>query len=448
MPNSIAAIILAAGKGTRMNSSKPKVLHKLAGLPLIGHVLSSVGTLNPEIMTVVIGPEQDEIKQFVDPVNVVYQTKPLGTGHAVKSALESLINFDGTVFVAFGADPLISPETLQKMLLARQVNNPPDIVVMGFKTKNPGRYGRLLQDPKGRLERIIEVSEADKIDRPVRLYNGGVMAIDGTKLGGFLEVLKAENAKKEYYLTDIIGISRDQGGYAEIVEGDEAEALGIDTRQDLAMAEGILQSRLRAKVMASGVTLIAPETVCLSHDTVIGRDTTIHPNVVFGEGVKIGENVEVKSFSHIEGAKIDDGATLGPFARLRSGAEISSQVHVGNFVEIKEAKINEGAKIGHLSYVGDAIVGANANLGAGTITCNFDGFEKHTTSIGANAFIGSNTALVAPIKIGDNAIVGAGSAITRLAPDDTLVVARGETRQITGGASRFRSKRQNKKKID
>ncbi|MBH68906.1 MAG: bifunctional N-acetylglucosamine-1-phosphate uridyltransferase/glucosamine-1-phosphate acetyltransferase [Rhodospirillaceae bacterium] len=448
MSETIAAIVLAAGKGTRMNSKMPKVLHKLAGLPLICHVIGSVEELEPQVLTVVISPEQEEIEPMVGSAHIAYQHHPLGTGDAVRSALKSLNGFAGTVLVAFGADPLITTNSLRQMILAREVDNPPDVVVMGFKTNNPGRYGRLVQNSEGRLERIVEFSDVATIDRHVELYNGGVMAINGKKLAGFIEALRAENTKKEFYLTDIIDISNKRGGYSTVVEVNEIEALGIDTREDLAVAENIMQNRLRKKIMESGVTLIAPETIFFSHDTVIGPDSVIHPHVIFGCGAIVKENVEIKSFSHIEGAEIGEGAAIGPFARLRPGAKIDSKAGIGNFVEIKKANIGAGAKINHLAYVGDADVGRDANIGAGTITCNFDGFSKHTTTIGANAFVGSNSALVAPVQIGNNSIIGAGSTVTRSVPSDALVVARAKVREVTGGASRFRSRRLDEKKND
>ena len=444
MSKALAVVILAAGKGTRMKSSKPKVLHDLAGLPLISHVLSSVKELKPKDIVVVLSPEQKEVKSVLDGCHVVYQVNPLGTGDAVKAAVEALGQFDGTVLITFGADPLIGSGTLRKITDARSIEDPPDVVVFGFKAPTPNTYGRLLQNSQGELQKIVEAAEAGCINQSIELYNGGAMAIDGHKLPGFLDCLEASNSKGEYYLTDIIEISNQNGGYVSIVEGDKTEALGIDTQQDLAKAENIMQSRLKSQMMSEGVSFVAPETVFLSYDTKIGRDTIVHPHVVFGKGVYIGENCEIKSFSHIEGAKVGNGSIIGPYARLREGADIGNEARIGNFVEVKKSQIGEGSKVNHLSYVGDAEIGASTNIGAGTITCNYDGFHKYTTKIGSNTFIGSNVALVAPVEVGDGAIVGAGSTITKAVPEDSIALTRAETRQVSGGASRFRAKKQAK----
>jgi bifunctional UDP-N-acetylglucosamine pyrophosphorylase/glucosamine-1-phosphate N-acetyltransferase len=354
----------------------------------------------------------------------------------------ALVGFTGTVLVAFGGDPMFTTRTLRRLAEAREVDNPPDVVVLGFQTDNPDRYGRLIQDAEGCLEEIVEVSEAHTIDRPVRLYNAGVMAVDGAKLGEFIGALNTDNAKGEYYLTDLPRIAQERGGYASVVEAPEGETMGVDSRADLARAEALMQRRLRTAAMEAGVTLVAPETVFFSHDTVIGRDSIVHPNVTFGPGVSIGTEAEIKSFCHLEAADVADAAIIGPYARLRPGAKIGIGAHVGNFVEIKAATIGAGAKANHLSYIGDATVGAGANIGAGTITCNYDGFSKFRTKIGAGAFIGSNTALVAPISIGDGAIIGAGSTVTKSVEADALAVVRGEAKMVPGGATRFRSKRQ------
>jgi bifunctional UDP-N-acetylglucosamine pyrophosphorylase/glucosamine-1-phosphate N-acetyltransferase len=341
---------------------------------------------------------------------------------------------------------MITTGTLRRMVEARDRIDPPDVVVLGFQTDDADRYGRLVQDAEGRLERIVEVSEANTIDRPVRLYNAGIMAIDGAKLAGLLGGLGTGNAKGEYYLTDIVTIALAQGGYVAVVEAAETETLGVDSRGDLARGEALMQQRLRASVMESGVTMVAPETVFLSYDTVIGRDSILYPNITIGPKVMIGERVVIKSFCHLEDAMVADNAIIGPYARLRPGAEIGDGAHVGNFVEIKAASIGAGAKVHHLSYIGDASVGPRANIGAGTITCNYDGFSKRWTEIGAGAFIGSNTALVAPISIGAGAIVGAGSTVTQSVEGDALVVVRGVAKLVPDGAIRFRSKRQRDKK--
>ena len=442
MSRPVAIIVLAAGKGTRMKSDMPKVLHKIAGRSMIGHVLAALEPLAPERRVVVISPGQDDVAAEVAPVETAIQHEARGTGDAVRAALGALEGFNGTVLVAFGGDPMFTSDTMARLAAAREGDNPPDVVVLGFETDNPDRYGRLVQDAAGRLEQIVEVSEAHMIDRPVRLYNAGIMAIDGAKLADLLAGLTTDNAKGEYYLTDIVEVARSRGGYVSVVEAPEEETLGVDSRADLARAEALMQRRLRETALEAGVTLVAPETVFLAHDTVIGRDTIVHPNVTFGPGVTIGSGVEIKSFCHLEAATVADGAIIGPYARLRPGAEIGLGAHIGNFVEVKAATIGAGAKANHLSYIGDATVGAGANIGAGTITCNYDGFSKFRTEIGAGAFIGSNTALVAPVTIGDGAIIGAGGTVTQSVEADALAVVRGEARVVPGGAARFRSKRQ------
>ena len=448
MSHYLSVLVLAAGKGTRINSQKSKVLHEIAGLPLVCHVIEAIKPLEPDNLVVVIAPGQEELGEIVNPASIRIQEKSLGTGDAVKAGLSNLKNLSGTVLVAFGADPMITTSTLRRLISAREIADPPDVVVLGFRTENPDRYGRLVLDADGKLERIVEVSEAHTIDKPVELYNAGVMAVNGAKIIEFLEALSPENGKKEYYLTDIVRIALKKGGYAQVVEGEEEETLGVDSRADLAKAEAMMQERLRTKMLNNGVTLVSPETTFLSHDTVIGRDTIIHPNVVIGKNVDIGESVEIKSFSHLEGAIVSDEVVIGPYARLRPGTEIEKRAKVGNFVEIKKAKIGEGTKVNHLSYVGDADVGQEVNIGAGTITCNFDGIKKHLTVIGDGAFIGSNTSLIAPVEVGKNAIIGAGSTITMSVDDNTISVVRGELKEIPNGATRFRTKRQRAWKKD
>jgi bifunctional UDP-N-acetylglucosamine pyrophosphorylase/glucosamine-1-phosphate N-acetyltransferase len=448
MPHSLTVLVLAAGKGTRMNSQKSKVLHEIAGLPLVCHVIEAIKPLEADNLVVVIAPGQEELGEIVNPASIRIQEKSLGTGDAVKAGLSNLKNLSGTVLVAFGADPMITTSTLRRLISAREIADPPDVVVLGFRTENPDRYGRLVLDADGKLERIVEVSEAHTIDKPVELYNAGVMAVNGAKIIEFLEALSPENGKKEYYLTDIVRIALKKGGYAQVVEGEEEETLGVDSRADLAKAEAMMQERLRTKMLNNGVTLVSPETTFLSHDTIIGRDTIIHPNVVIGKNVDIGESVEIKSFSHLEGAIVSDEVVIGPYARLRPGTEIEKRAKVGNFVEIKKAKIGEGTKVNHLSYVGDANVGQEVNIGAGTITCNFDGIKKHLTVIGDGAFIGSNTSLIAPVEVGKNAIIGAGSTITMSVDDNAISVVRGELKEIPNGATRFRTERQRAWKKD
>ena len=417
-------------------------------MPLVCHVIEAIKPLEPDNLVVVIAPGQEELGEIVNPASIRIQEKSLGTGDAVKAGLSNLKNLSGTVLVAFGADPMITTSTLRRLISAREIADPPDVVVLGFRTENPDRYGRLVLDADGKLERIVEVSEAHTIDKPVELYNAGVMAVNGAKIIEFLEALSPENGKKEYYLTDIVRIALKKGGYAQVVEGEEEETLGVDSRADLAKAEAMMQERLRTKMLNNGVTLVSPETTFLSHDTIIGRDTIIHPNVVIGKNVDIGESVEIKSFSHLEGAIVSDEVVIGPYARLRPGTEIEKRAKVGNFVEIKKAKIGEGTKVNHLSYVGDADVGQEVNIGAGTITCNFDGIKKHLTVIGDGAFIGSNTSLIAPVEVGKNAIIGAGSTITMSVDDNAISVVRGELKEIPNGATRFRTKRQRAWKKD
>jgi len=447
MPHPVAAVVLAAGKGTRMKSDLPKVLHQIAGQPMINYVISALDPLALDRLVVVTTPDEDAVAETVAPARIAVQQDAMGTGDAVRAALPELEGFEGSVLVAFGADPMFTTSTFRRIVAAREGPNPPDIVVLGFEAEELGRYGRLLQDDNGALERIVEVHDTTPmIDDRVRLCNAGIMAIDSRKLADLLGQLRTDNAKGEFYLTDLVELVNAGGGIVAVVETSQAETVGVDSRAGLARAEGQMQGRLRASAMEAGVTLVAPETVFLSYDTAIGRDTILHPNVTIGPGVVIGERVEVKSFCHLEGTAIADDAVIGPYARLRPGAEIGSGAHIGNFVEVKAASIGAGAKANHLSYIGDASVGAGANIGAGAITCNYDGFAKHRTEIGAGAFIGSNTALVAPVSIGAEAIVGAGSTVTVSVEANALTVARGDTKLVPGGAKRFRARRRLKNK--
>jgi len=349
------------------------------------------------------------------------------------------------VLVVYGDTPFLTVDTLQAMLRTRREAPHPAVVVLGFRPPDPTGYGRLVLGADGGLEAIVEHRDAGDNERAIGLCNSGVMAIDGSRLFGLLDRVGNDNAKGEYYLTDIIGLARDDGLPCAAVEGAEAELLGIDSRADLARAEGIFQDRMRASAMGEGVTLMAPETVFFSADTRLGRDVTVGPNVVFGPGVTVGDNVLIRPFSHLEGATVGDGAQVGPFARLRPGAHVAADAHIGNFVEIKNATVEDGAKVNHLTYIGDARVGARANVGAGTITCNYDGFFKSHTDIGAGAFIGSNTSLVAPVSVGDGAIIGAGSVLTRDAPADSLALTRGPRTERAGWAAAFRRRRSKEK---
>ncbi|MCH7692729.1 MAG: bifunctional UDP-N-acetylglucosamine diphosphorylase/glucosamine-1-phosphate N-acetyltransferase GlmU [Proteobacteria bacterium] len=440
-----AAIVLAAGLGTRMESRLPKVLHPLAGRPMIGHLMETLAGVDLERIVVVVGDDMEAVAEAVAPHPTVVQKERLGTGHAVRTACEAVDGFDGTVLVLYADAPLISVETLTRMIEARRRAPRPAVVVLGFRPSDPGPYGRLIVGADGTLQAIVEAGDATPGQGAIALCNSGVMAIDAGALPGLLERIGRDNAKGEYYLTDIVAMARGDGLTCAVVEGDEAELIGVNSRADLARAEAVVQQRLRAAAMAGGATLADPETVYFSHDTRLGRDVTVGPHVVFGPGVAVGDDVEIRAFCHIEGARIATGARIGPFARLRPGADIAAEAHIGNFVEIKNATVETGAKINHLAYVGDSRVGAKANVGAGTITCNYDGFAKHHTDIGAGAFIGSNTALVAPVTVGDGAIIGAGSVITGDVAADALALTRADQEELKGWAKRFRGRRSGRK---
>ncbi|WP_372840238.1 bifunctional UDP-N-acetylglucosamine diphosphorylase/glucosamine-1-phosphate N-acetyltransferase GlmU, partial [Phaeovulum sp.] len=394
-----AVIILAAGQGTRMQSDLPKVLHPLGAAPLLAHALTAARTLEPARMVVVAGHGGDQVRQMVEgfapEAEVVLQEPQLGTGHAVAQALPALAGFEGRVVVIYGDTPFLRAETLASMIDAKA-----DVVVLGFDAADPGRYGRLVTGPAG-LERIVEFKDATAAERAISLCNSGVIAIDAALLAPLIAGLGNANAAGEYYLTDIVAAARAGGQSVAVVRCPEAETLGINTRAELAAAEALFQANARAEALENGVTLTAPETVFFALDTWIGRDAVIGPNVVFGPGVTIESGAEVRAFCHLEGCHISAGATVGPFARLRPGTELGGDVHVGNFVELKNAVLDEGVKVGHLTYLGDTHVGERTNIGAGTVTCNYDGVMKHRTEIGANAFIGSDTMLVAPVSVGD-----------------------------------------------
>jgi len=437
-----AAIVLAAGRGTRMKSSLAKVLHPLAGRPMIQHLLDTLGSLDLEVSVVVTGADGADVQNAVQPHPTAMQAEQLGTGHAVLQAEAALANFDGDILILFGADPLITAPTMEQLLDRRRADDDPAVVVLGFRPDDPGLYGRLVTDDQNQLLEIVEARDATPGQLDIGLCNSGVMAVDGRRLFDLLRRVGNDNAKFEYYLTDIVALARVAGDTCAVIEAaDPAELTGIDSRADLACAEAIVQDRLRARALENGATLSAPETVFFSHDTVLGQDVTVDPNVVFAPGVTVGDKVNIRSFCHLEGASIAEGAVIGPFARIRPGADIGTDVRVGNFVEIKNARLEPGAKVNHLTYVGDARVGAGANVGAGTITCNYDGFGKHHTDIGAGAFIGSNTALVAPVSIGDGAIVGAGSVISKDVDADALAVTRAAQKQADGWAASFRRKK-------
>ena len=439
-----AAIVLAAGEGTRMKSNLPKVMHAVAGRPLVQHTLFTLAGEGLSPLVVVVGPGMDQVANAVAPHKTVTQTERKGTGHAVLQAKGLLDGFKGDVLVAFGDTPFVTAATVAKMRSARAQPNSPKVIVLGFTPPQPGDYGRLIVGAVG-LERIVEAKDATPEEREVRLCNSGIMLVDGDVLWLLLAGVTVNNAKGEYYLTDIVGLARKAGYTCGVVEGETDELMGINSRADLAKAEAVAQDQMRRAAMDNGVTLRAPETVFFSADTKIGRDVDIGPFVVFGPGVTVDDGAVIKSFCHIEGAHISSGAIIGPHARLRPGADIGPDAHVGNFVEIKNATLEAGAKVNHLSYVGDARVGAKANVGAGTITANYDGFNKSHTDIGAGASIGSNSVLVAPVKIGDGAMTGAGAVVTKDVPADGLAVnsARQETK--ADFASKYREVKRAKK---
>jgi bifunctional UDP-N-acetylglucosamine pyrophosphorylase/glucosamine-1-phosphate N-acetyltransferase len=438
----IACVILCAGQGTRMKSSMPKVLHAIAGLPMMGHVLYSAAALNPEEVVAVIGPKMPEVEQVIHSLDlgaqIAVQQEALGTGHAVKSAADSLEGFEGKVLVLYGDTPLIEQETLEQMAQSEAA-----VTVLGMRPEDPAAYGRLICDEAGNLQKIVEFKDANAEERAVNLCNSGVMAVEAKALWGYLEKLTNDNANGEYYLTDVVAMAVAEGKKCAVIEAEESSLLGVNDRNQLAQAEAIYQQRARHQAMQSGVTLQAPETVTFCYDTEIANDVVIEPNVVFAAGVEVASGARIRAFSYLEGCSVGEGAVIGPYARLRPGANIGKEARIGNFVEIKNADLEEGAKVNHLSYVGDAHVGTHANIGAGTITCNYDGFQKYRTTIGDHAFIGSNSALVAPVEIGEGAIVGAGSTITEDVDPDALAMTRPQQLHRAGWAQQFRTKRQN-----
>ncbi len=441
-------VILAAGKGTRMRSVLPKVLHQVAGRSLLSHVMAAAGGAAASAVAVVTGPGMDDVRQEASRqlagVRLYEQTNQRGTADALLAAREALAGQTGDVVVLFGDTPLMTSATIAA---AQAQLAQAHMVVVGFQAANPFGYGRILTDAAGTVTAIREHKEASDAERQVRLCNSGVMAFRSERLLEILDAIGNANSKGEFYLTDAVEIARSKGLSVAYVTTDEAETQGINDRAQLANVEAQWQARKRADVLAGGATLTAPETVYFSYDTVIGQDVTIEPFVVFGPGVTVANNVKISAFTHIvgsdrkikTGAKIAEGAEIGPYARIRPGTDIGRNAHVGNFVEVKNATLEDGAKANHLTYLGDARIGAGANIGAGTITCNYDGFNKHHTNIGAGAFIGSNTALVAPVKIGDRAIVGAGSVITKDVAADALAVTRAPHEERQGWAARFRT---------
>ncbi len=435
------AVILAAGEGTRMKSALPKVLHPIAGLPMIAHVVRAVRAAGVDSVAIVVGRGADEVRAAAAPfapgAETFVQAERLGTAHAALAAREAIARGYDDVIIAFGDTPLLSPKAINDARHA--LLRGPAVAVMGFHTDQPQGYGRLIVD-RGELVAIREDRDCSADERLITFCNGGVMAIKGKHALSLLEAIDNRNAKHEYYLTDIVQIARDR--YLPVVATNAAhdDVLGINNRAELAGAEAIWQAHARREMMLSGVTMQAPETVHLSWDTAIGADTVIEPNVVFGRGVTVGRNVTIRAFSHLEKCRVGDGAEIGPYARLRPDADIGTGAKVGNFVEIKKATLGPGAKVNHLTYIGDADIGARANVGAGTITCNYDGYNKHRTVIGEGAFIGSNSALVAPVSIGKNAYVASGSVVTTDVGEDALAVGRSRQVNKDGLAKRLRDR--------
>ena len=432
-----ALIVLAAGRGTRMNSNLPKVMHRLAGVPLFAHALAAARALDARRTVLVVGHGGDLVTraaQELDPqIIVARQDEQLGTAHAVLQARAALEDFSGDVVVLYGDTPFVRADTLRRMTEARQRF---DIVALGFEAADPDRYGRLIMDGES-LERIVECKDAAPFEKRISFCNSGIMMADRATMFDLLDAVDNDNASGEYYLTTIIEVAKARGLSATAVACPEAETLGIDSRPQLAAAEAAFQKRAREEALENGVTLIAPETVYFALDTVLGRDVVVEPNVVFAPGVTVESGALIRAFSHLEGCHVGAGAVVGPFARLRPGAELANDVRIGNFVEIKNAQIGDGAKVNHLSYIGDASVGAGTNIGAGTVTCNYDGVMKHRTVIGRDAFIGSDTMLVAPVEVGDGAMTASGSVINRDVPAQAMGIARAPQQNKDGFASRF-----------
>ncbi|HEY0445435.1 MAG TPA: bifunctional UDP-N-acetylglucosamine diphosphorylase/glucosamine-1-phosphate N-acetyltransferase GlmU [Allosphingosinicella sp.] len=443
-----AAVILAAGKGTRMKSDVHKVLHPIAGRAMLDHLLGVLEGLGPARKIVVLGSGREQVEGLVQARGgeVVLQVEQLGTGHAVQQSEAVLGAFEGDVLILYGDTPLVEAETMAHMLDRLNGADRPAAVVVGFRPDDPAAYGRILARDDGTIDKMVEYKDATPEERAVNLCNSGLMAVRARDLFALLAKVGNDNAAGEYYLPDIVMQAAAEGMRSVVIEAAPWEMAGVNSRAELALVEAEWQRRRRLKAMADGVTLVAPDTVWFAHDTEVGRDCVIEPNVVFGPGVRIADGVCIRAFSHIEGAVIATGAEIGPYARLRPGAEIGEKAKVGNFVEVKKARLGRGAKANHLSYIGDADVGAAANIGAGTITCNYDGFFKYATKIGEGAFIGSNTSLVAPVNVGAGAIVGAGSVVTRDVAADALAVARGKQEERPGWAARFRDRMLTRKK--
>ncbi len=433
----LACIILAAGKGTRMKSRLPKVLHHIAGEPMLGHVIRAVTPLAPERIIVVVAPGMEQVAAFAAPHHTVIQAEALGTANAVQAAAEALKGFVGDILVVFGDEPLVETAHLRSLVAARGEASDPAVVMMGRRPKDPGPYGRLIIGPSG-LERIVEALDATPEEKKIDLIWTGNLVADGRVFFDFLSRIDNKNAKGEFYLTAIVAKAREAGRACGVFDIGASETVGVNSRSDLAAAEAIVQGRLRKAAMTNGATLLDPATVYFSLDTKLGQDVIVGPNVVFGPNVVVADDVEIRAFCHIEGATIASGALIGPFARIRPGTVVEEDVHIGNFVEIKNAVLGQGVKAAHLTYLGDATIGAGTNVGAGTVTVNYDGYAKHRTTIGAGAFIGSNSTLVAPLNVGAGGFVTAGSTITRDVEADAMAFGRAQQVDKPGKASRFR----------
>jgi bifunctional UDP-N-acetylglucosamine pyrophosphorylase/glucosamine-1-phosphate N-acetyltransferase len=437
-----AVVILAAGQGTRMRSDTHKVLHPIASQPVLLHLLDRVDALGADKRVVVVGKGRDQVEKAIAgrDVAIAVQAEQKGTGHAVQQAEQALGNYDGPVLILYGDTPFVEAETLRRMIDRLNGDGGPGVVVLASQPDDPLKYGRIILGRGDQIARMVEYKDATEEERAVRLCNSGMMAVRAADLFRWLGQVGNDNAAGEYYLPDIVNIAAAEGREAVVIVGDPYETAGVNSRAELAHLELEWQRRRREQALDEGATLIDPESVWFAYDTKLGRDVTVEPHVVFGPGVEVADGAMIHAFSHIEGAIIGAKASIGPFARIRPGTRLGERTKVGNFVELKKAEVGEGAKVNHLSYVGDASVGARANIGAGTITCNYDGFGKYKTVIGAGAFIGSNTALVAPVTVGDGAIVGAGSVITEDVEADALAVERSEQKGISGWAKRFRER--------
>ena len=442
----LATIVLAAGKGTRMKSDLHKVLHPIAGRPMVGHLMARAAELNPERQVVVAGHGREQLEKALrGSATIAVQDPQLGTAHAVQQAEEALAGFEGDVLILYGDVPFVRAETMRAMIARLHEADAPAAVVLGFEPADALQYGRVIAE-NGRIVKMVEHKDATEAERACRVCNSGLMAVRSTDLFGLLARVGNDNAQGEYYLPDVVNIAIADGRTCAVVVTDDAdEVAGINSRAELAQAEGRWQQRRRAQAMADGATLIAPETVWFAWDTALGRDVTVEPNVFFGPGVTVADGVTIHAFCHLEGATLSPGVHIGPYARLRPGAKLEEDVKVGNFVEVKNTVMHRGAKASHLTYLGDAEVGAEANIGAGTITCNYDGYFKYKTTIGERAFIGSNSALIAPVKIGADAIVAAGSAVSRDVADGELRMVRAEQLVKPGWADRFHDAMKRKK---